>query len=63
MARIDEISAGVYRIASFDSRAGITFNQYLLVDDEPLLFQTGRHAQFDDTLEAVRRVIDPVTLR
>jgi flavorubredoxin len=44
--RIDEIVDGIYRISTPVSvvPGGFTFNQYLIVDDEPLLFHTGlRH--------------------
>jgi hypothetical protein len=43
--RIDEIADGIFRISTpVDSIAGsgITYNQYLIVDDEPLLFHTGK---------------------
>lgn len=41
---VDEVSAGVFRISTpidFPNGQGFTFNQYLLVDDAPLLFHTG----------------------
>ena len=41
--RIDEIADGIYRISTPVTviPGGFTFNQYLIVDDEPLLFHTG----------------------
>ena len=36
---------------------GITFNQYLLIDDEPLLFHTGKRRMFSDVRNAVARVL------
>jgi hypothetical protein len=43
--RIDEVADGIYRINTpiqFPNGAGgFTFNQYLIVDDQPLLFHTG----------------------
>ena len=41
--RIDEIGDGIYRISTPVTvvPGGFTFNQYLIVDDEPLLFHTG----------------------
>ncbi len=38
--RIDEIADGIYRISTPVTviPGGFTFNQFLIVDDEPLLF-------------------------
>jgi hypothetical protein len=41
MAQVDEIAEGIYRIATFAPRFGLTFNQFLVLDDEPFLFHTG----------------------
>ena len=41
---IDEINDGIYRISTWVpevSPDGFTFNQFLVVGDEPLLFHTG----------------------
>lgn len=61
--RIDEIADGTYRISTFIADAGLCFNQFLLVDDEPLLFHTGLRALFDPIRDAVATVIDPAALR
>jgi hypothetical protein len=41
-ARIDEIAAGIYRLWIFvpevATPVGFTFNHFLILDDEPLLF-------------------------
>jgi len=42
---------------------GFTFNQFLLVDDEPLLFHTGPRRLFPLTRDAVRHVLAPDRLR
>lgn len=63
MAEVHEISDGVYRISSWLPQANLAFNQFLIKDEKPLLFHTGQRMFFQDTLEAVRRVIDPATLR
>ena len=44
--RIDEIEAGIYRISTPvppnpGLPTGFTFNQYLVVDEEPLIFHIG----------------------
>lgn len=65
--RVDEIAAGIYRISTPVPPSvvpgGFTFNQFLVVDDEPLLFHTGMRSLFPAVREAVARVIDPATLR
>ncbi|HWP67171.1 MAG TPA: MBL fold metallo-hydrolase [Candidatus Limnocylindria bacterium] len=56
--RIDEVGDGIYRISTATAAipGGFTFNQYLLVDDEPLLYHTGMRGLFP----AVRRAIESV---
>ena len=46
--RIDEIADGIYRISTPSEiiPGGFTFNQHLIVDEEPLLFHTGQRATF-----------------
>jgi flavorubredoxin len=58
-----EIADGIHRISTFVPDAGIPFNQYLVVADEPLLFHTGPRALFPAVSEAVNRIIPPETLR
>lgn len=62
-----EIAERLFRISTPvppDSMpGGFTFNQFLLVDDEPLLFHTGPRRLFPVTREAVRRVLPPERLR
>ena len=56
--RIDEIADGIYRISTPVAviPGGFTFNQYLLVDERPLLFHTGPRRMFP----LVRADIDAV---
>ncbi len=64
--RIDEITDGVYRISTFSPvgpPGGITFNQFLLLDEEPALIHTGMPGHFADTLAAATTVMDPRRLR
>jgi flavorubredoxin len=67
--RVDEIGAGIYRIstpippAAIPIPGGFTFNQYLIVDEQPLLFHTGPRKVFAATREAVARVLPPERLR
>ena len=63
MSEVHEISDGIYRIATFIPEISLTFTQFLIKDEKPLLFHTGQRALFPETLKAVERVIDPATLR
>jgi flavorubredoxin len=65
--RIAEIAQGIYRINTpIDIPGGparFSFNQYLIVDDEPLLFHTGLKRMFPGVREAIARVLPPERLR
>jgi flavorubredoxin len=60
---IDEIAPDVYRISTFVPEADLQFNQFLVVDDEPLLFHTGMRAIFPIVRDAIATIMDPSTLR
>lgn len=59
---VHEIAAGVYRISTPTDAipGGFTFNQILLVDDEPLLFHTGLRSMFPLVREAVAHVLGDI---
>jgi flavorubredoxin len=65
--RIDEIADGIYRLSTFVPEvappAGFTFNQFLVLGDEPLLFHTGLRRMFPLVREAVGRLVPPERLR
>ena len=65
--RVDEIADGVYRISlpipPSVVPGGFTFNQFLIEDDEPLLFHTGPRKLFPDVSAAVARVLPLDRLR
>jgi len=63
--RVDEIARGIYRIATPLSvvPGGFSFNQYLVVDDEPLLFHTGLRRMFPLVREAIGAVMPVERLR
>ena len=65
--RIDEIASGIYRISTPVPPAaipgGFTFNQYLTVDDSPLLYHTGPRKMFPLICEAISSVIPVQSLR
>ena len=62
----DEIATGIYRLSTFVPQigpSGFTFNQFLLDDDEPLLFHTGHRAMFPDVRTAIEQVMPVDRLR
>jgi flavorubredoxin len=65
--RIDEISAGLYRFSTYVPHiappAGFTFNQFLVLGQEPLLFHLGHRKTFPLTAAAVSRVLPLEKLR
>jgi flavorubredoxin len=61
--RVDEIAPDVFRLSLYVPEMNIQFNQFLVKDDEPLLFHTGMHHIFPQVREAVGRLIDPASLR
>ena len=63
MTQITEIAPDVYRISTFVPEGNLQFNQFLIKDDEPVLYHTGMNALFPVVREAVASIIDPSTLR
>ena len=64
---IEEIAEDLFRISTpVDPEVmpgGFTFNQFLIVDDEPLLFHTGPRGLFPVTRDAVQHVLPLERLR
>ena len=60
---VDEIAPDTYRISTYVPEFNLQFNQFLVADDEPLLYHTGMRGLFPRVLEEVSRVIDPSRLR
>jgi flavorubredoxin len=61
-----EIAPGIYRIntpVSIPDGPEFNFNQYLIVDDEPLVFHTGPRRMFPLVREAIERVMPIDRLR
>jgi flavorubredoxin len=64
--KLDEIGAGIYRLSTLVpgiGPSGFTFNQFLLDDDEPLLFHTGHRMMYPTVCEAIERVMPIERLR
>ena len=63
---VHEVADGIYRINTpvvFENGLGFSFNQYLIADDEPLLFHTGPRKMFELVREAVASVLPVDSLR
>lgn len=60
---ITEIAPDIYRISNYVPEINIQFNQFLIRDDEPLLFHTGHRAMFPLVRDAVASIIDPSMVR
>lgn len=63
MATITEIAPDVYRISTYVEQIDLQFNQFLIKDEQPLLWETGMKQMFPAVREAVSKIIDPATLR
>ena len=63
MAKITEIAQDLFRLTTFVEPFNIQFSQFLVRDDQPLLFHTGPRALFQEVKSAVASLIDPQTLR
>ena len=64
--RITEIAADIYRLSTFvpdiAPPAGFTFNQFVVVGDEPLMFHTGLRGMFELNRRALSRLMQPERL-
>jgi flavorubredoxin len=63
---VQEIADGIYRINTpidFPDGQGFSFNQYLLLDDEPLLWHTGPRRMFPLVSEAIAALMPIDRLR
>ena len=62
---VHEVADGIYRISTPVAipGGGFSFNQYLILDDEPLIFHTGPRKMFPLVHEAVASVLPPNRLR
>ena len=65
--KVDEIADKIYRFSTLipgvAGPAGLTFNQFLIDTDEPLLFHTGQRPLFAGISAAAARIIDLAKLR
>jgi flavorubredoxin len=65
--RVDEIADDIFRVSTKVPPSvvpgGFTFNQYLIRDDEPLLFHTGPRWMYDAVRAGIGRVMPVARLR
>jgi flavorubredoxin len=64
--KVDEIAPSIYRLSTLVPEigpTGFTFNQFLIDDDEPLLFHTGHRSMFPSVRDAIERVMPVHRLR
>jgi flavorubredoxin len=57
VVKIAEIYDGISRISGFDGILGITFNQFLIDDKQPMLIHTGPIGMYKKIEEKVKEVI------
>jgi len=63
MTTINEIAPDVFRINTYFPDFNLGFSQFLVRDEEPLLFHTGMRGLFPTVRDAVAKLIDPADLR
>jgi flavorubredoxin len=63
MTTITEIAPEIYRLSTYVPEADIQYGQFLVRDEEPLLFHTGPRGMFPVVHDAVVTLIDPTELR
>jgi flavorubredoxin len=64
---VEEIASGIYRINTplppSVVPGGFSFNQYLIADEQPLLFHLGPKSLFPEVRQAVATILPPESLR
>jgi flavorubredoxin len=63
---VNEIAPDIYRLSTLVPEIGpdgFTFNQFLVDDDEPLLFHTGHRSMFSSVTDAIEQVLPVNSLR
>ena len=63
MTTVSEIAPDLFRISTFVKEFDLQFNQFLVRDEEPLLFHTGPRAMFAVVRDAVATVMNPAKIK
>lgn len=61
--RIDEIAPDIYRVSTYVSKINLQFNQFVVNDEQPLLYHTGMRGMFPQVRDAVAKIVDPAEIR
>jgi flavorubredoxin len=62
-AQVTEIAPDVFRISVYPPGAPVSFGCFLIRDEQPTMVETGLRGMYDLIHGAVRRLIDPTSLR
>jgi flavorubredoxin len=60
---VSEIAPDIYRISTYIQDFDLQFNQFLVKDEQPLLWETGMKGLFPAVRDAVARLVDPASIR
>jgi flavorubredoxin len=63
MTTIDEIAPDIFGICTYLEQSDLQFRQFLIHDEQPLLYHTGPRRTFERVRDAVGQVLDPGSLR
>ena len=63
MAHVTEIAPDLFRISTFIPEGNLQFNQFLVRDEQPLLFHTGMKSLFPAVRDAVATLLPPESIR
>ena len=62
ITQVDQIAKGIYRISSYFPQQRLSFNQFLIADEQPALIHTGAYPQYADIRQAVAQILDSARL-
>ena len=63
MTSITEIAPDVFSICTYVEQADLQYRQFLIRDEQPLLYHTGTRRMFERVRDAVGEILDPASLR
>ena len=63
MTTISEIAPDVFSICTYVEQTDMQFRQFLIRDEQPLLYHTGTRRMFERVRDAVGQIMDPKSLR
>src|SRR5260370_17978503 len=63
MTTVTEIAPEIVRICTYLPDSGMQFNQFIVRDQEPMLYHTGMEALVPIVRDAIAKVMDPARLR